>query len=187
MTTIAASRSLATPGDSRFDVFRRWLESAAELDRFRQFRARGTSTPRSLCERTLRSHPSVSCARARRGSLPRALDRPEDQAWFSSGAIFPEFGFLAILGSARRCPNLRDTSRSRFLDKLGMTHCSSLRRRVILSLSKDRQIRTLRTAGGNPLVTEVCLVTDSETERHRNASSVVFRKSCARVRRRARG
>src|SRR6266480_913325 len=39
--TIAESQSVATPRDCRFDVFRGGLESAAQLDRLRQFRPRG--------------------------------------------------------------------------------------------------------------------------------------------------
>src|SRR5256885_1721221 len=39
--TIAESQSVATPRDCRFDVFRGRLESAAQLDRLRQFRPRG--------------------------------------------------------------------------------------------------------------------------------------------------
>src|SRR5882724_4297181 len=39
--TIAESQSVATPRDCCFDIFRGRLESAAQLDRLRQFRARG--------------------------------------------------------------------------------------------------------------------------------------------------
>src|SRR5213592_358466 len=39
--TIAESQSVATPRDCCFDVFRGRLESAAQLDRLRQFRPRG--------------------------------------------------------------------------------------------------------------------------------------------------
>src|SRR6184192_928987 len=39
--TIAESQSVATPRDCCFDVFRGRLESAAQLARLRQFRARG--------------------------------------------------------------------------------------------------------------------------------------------------
>src|SRR5882724_12829995 len=39
--TIAESQSVATPRDCCFDVFRGRLESAAQLDRLWQFRARG--------------------------------------------------------------------------------------------------------------------------------------------------
>src|SRR6266705_4238015 len=39
--TISESQSVATPRDCCFDVFRGRLESAAQLDRLRQFRMRG--------------------------------------------------------------------------------------------------------------------------------------------------
>src|SRR5947208_10740101 len=99
--TMAASQSVATPRDCCFDVFRGRLESAAQLDRLRQFRPRGLRRGNAFANQ-LRDRVLELLVLMHRANFYRA----HEVIWKIEGslhcpAIFPESWF-SVNGPSRQ-------------------------------------------------------------------------------------
>src|SRR6267154_382579 len=131
--TIAESQSVATPRDCCFDVFRGRLESAAQLDRLRQFRARGLRSGDPFANQ-LRNRVLELLVLMHRANFYRA----HEVIWKVEGslhcpAIFPESWFS--VNGAASAP--RRSSRSSLL-------CFWLRRNDFLHQRLETRIAVQR-------------------------------------------